>query len=262
MTQQRQAPAAKWDAGFYDRSFGFVSNYGADLVDLLAPQPDEQILDLGCGTGTLTAEIAAKGAQVIGSDGDADMVARASASYPDIIFVQADGQDFELDEPVDAIFSNAALHWMKQPDRVVACAARALKPGGRFVVEMGGYRNVRAATDALYQALEEEGVQRQSVDFPWYFPRSSTQVRRLEDAGFDVEFLRYFRRPTPLEHCENGLADWFKMFARNFLDAAPDGAEERVVARAAAIAEEALCQDGVWRVDYTRLRFVARRLEE
>ena len=262
MNQQQRNPPAGWDAGFYDRSFGFVSDFGADLVDLLAPMPGEQILDLGCGTGTLTAEIAARAAQVIGSDADADMVARAAENYPDIPFVQADGHDFEIDQPVDAVFSNAALHWMKQPDRVVACIARALKPGGRLVAEMGGYRNVVTATDALYQALEEEGVQRAAVDFPWYFPRSSTQVRRLEDAGFEVEYLRYFRRPTPLENCENGLADWFRMFCRNFLAAAPEGAEERVVARAAALCEETLCPDGAWAVDYTRLRFIARRLAE
>jgi SAM-dependent methyltransferase len=151
---------------------------------------------------------------------------------------------------------------MKQPDRVVDCVARALKPGGRFVAEMGGYRNVVTATDAFYKALSEEGVQREAVNFPWYFPRTSTQVRRLEDAGFDVEYVRYFRRPTPLENCENGIADWYRMFGKNFIDAVPEGAEERVIARAAALCEKTLCPNGAWAVDYTRLRFVARWLDE
>ena len=250
-------PAA-WDAGLYDRSFGFVSAFGSDMIDLLAPEAGERIVDLGCGTGTLTAAIAARGAEVLGIDGDAAMVERARALHPDLTFEHADGRDFAIKGQADAVFSNAALHWMKEdPPAVIASVARALRPGGRFVAEMGAHRNVRIITDALYQALAEEGVAPEVIDFPWYFPRTSHYVGLLEDGGFDVTQLYYFARPTPLDDCPNGLADWIVMFGRNFTDAAPPGRVPAVIDRTIELTRDRLCPHGRWVTDYTRLRFVA-----
>ena len=249
---------ADWDATLYDRSFGFVSAFATDMVDLLAPAPGERIVDLGCGTGTLTAAIAARRADVIGIDGDAAMVERARALHPGLTFEHADGHDFAIEGLADAVFSNAALHWMKEnPPAVVTCVARALRPGGRFVAEMGAHRNVRIITDALYRALAEEGVPADAVDFPWYFPRTSRYVGLLEDGGFDVTQLHYFARPTPLDDCPNGLADWIAMFGRNFTDAAPPGRTPAVIDRTVELTRDRLCPDGRWITDYTRLRFVA-----
>ena len=166
------------------------------MVELLAPEPGERIVDLGCGTGTLTAAIAARGADVIGIDGDKAMVERARALHPTLTFEHADGRDFAIEGHADAVFSNAALHWMKEaPPQVIACVARALKPGGRFVAEMGAHRNVRIITDALYQALAEEGVPAEAVDFPWYFPRTSHYVGLLEDGGLRRDAALLFRPP-------------------------------------------------------------------
>ncbi len=255
--------SAAWDAALYDRSFGFVSAFGTDMLDLLAPEAGERIVDLGCGTGTLSAEIAARGADVIGIDADAAMIERARARYPHLAFAHADGRDFAIEGEADAVFSNAALHWMKEdPERVIACVARALRPGGRFVAEMGAHRNVRIITDALYQALAEEGVPADAVDFPWYFPRTSRYVGLLEEGGFEVAHLHYFARPTPLDDCPNGLADWIAMFGRNFTDAAPPERVPAVIERTVALTRERLCPDGRWVTDYTRLRFVALRVTE
>ena len=254
---------ATWDADLYDRSFGFVSAFATDMVDLLAPELGERIVDLGCGTGTLTEAIAARGAEVIGIDGDAAMVERARALHPHLTFQHADGRDFAIQGHADAVFSNAALHWMKEdPPGVIACVARALRPGGRFVAEMGAYRNVRIITDALYRALAEEGVPAEAVDFPWYFPRTSHYVGLLEDGGFDVTQLRYFARPTPLDDCPNGLADWIDMFGRSFTDAAPPGRVPAVIDRTIELTRDRLCPDGRWVTDYTRLRFVAIRVAD
>lgn len=250
-------PESGWDVGLYDKSFGFIARYGTDLLELLRPQPGERILDLGCGTGALAAEIAARGSQVIGIDSDPDMVARAQAQYPALRFACADGRSFGLDEPVDAVFSNAALHWMKTPETVIDCVARALRPGGRFVAEMGADKNVATITEALYQALAELGVARAAVDFPWYFPRTGAYVALLEAGGFEVTYLHYFARPTPLDDCENGLADWLRMFGQNFLNAAPANRAERVIERTVELTRDRLCPDGRWIADYTRLRFVA-----
>src|SRR5919107_2160989 len=131
-----------WDSTLYEESFGIITQFGAGVVELLAPRPGERIVDLGCGTGGLMAQIAAAGAEVLGIDSSEAMIARARELYPQLRFEVAKGEDFAVDAPVDAVFSNAALHWMSPPEAVAASVARALQPGGRFVAEMGGTGNI------------------------------------------------------------------------------------------------------------------------
>lgn len=249
------ARAGAWDAALYDRSFQFIPSMAADLVDVLAPQAGERVIDLGCGTGRLTAEIAARGAAVIGIDADPAMVEAARSQYPDIEFRCADGADFSVGEGFDAVFSNAALHWMKTPEPVIASVAGALRPGGRFVAEMGGYRNVEVLTGSLYQALAETGIAADAVDFPWYFPRTADYAGLLEDGGFEIREIKHFERPTPLDDCPNGAADWYTMFGGNFLAPAPKAVRPGIIDRATALAKAELFRDGRWFADYTRLRF-------
>ena len=255
------ASGQEWDADLYDKSFGFIAEFGAGLVELLAARPGERIIDLGCGVGQLSAEIAALGCEVTGIDGDPEMIALAKKKYPDIEFICARGEDFAVAGSVDAVFSNAVLHWIKEPEPVIANVARALRPGGRFVAEMGAHRNVVTITEALYQALAEQSVARDEVEFPWYFPRTGQYVTLLEAGGFEVTHLRYFARPTPLDNCPNGLSDWIRMFGGNFLAAAPAGGEAQVMARAEELCRDQLCPEGRWVTDYTRLRFRAERVK-
>ena len=262
MTEESAASGQAWDADLYDKSFGFIAEFGAGLIELLAVQPGERVIDLGCGVGQLSAEIAAAGAEVIGIDGDPEMIARARQKYPDIEFICAQAEDFSIVGPIDAVFSNAVLHWVKEPAPVIAHVARALRPGGRFGAEMGAHRNVVTITEALYQALAEQSVARDQVDFPWYFPRTGAYVTLLEAGGFDVTHLRYFARSTPLDNCPNGLSDWIRMFGGNFLAAAPAGGEARLMARAEDLCRARLCPEGRWITDYTRLRFRAERVGE
>src|SRR5262249_10579174 len=152
--------------------------------DLLAPQPGERVLDLGCGTGHLTAQIAAAGAEVLGLDSAPGMLAQAREAYRGLRFQQADARDFTLDAPVHAVFSNAALHWVRPPEAVVACVARALLPGGRFVAEFGGRGNVQAVLAALAQAARACGLSLGEV--PWYFPGIPEYAALLELAGLEV----------------------------------------------------------------------------
>jgi trans-aconitate methyltransferase len=248
-----------WDAAGYDRSFSFVARLGEDLIDLLDPQPGERVLDLGCGTGGLSAKIAARGAQVIGLDRDAAMVARAREACPTLTFVEADGADFRLAEPVDAVFSNAALHWMLKPDAVLACLKRALRPGGRLIAELGGAGNCDTVLAALHAALEDACLPAGRVRSPWYFPDPAEYRAKLEAHGFKVRVMHHFERPTPLDGGTGGLAAWLTMFAASFLEqVAPElrpGVIEGTVGRAAPL----LYRDGQWRVDYWRLRVAAER---
>src|SRR5688500_9987195 len=148
-----RAAGTGWDSTLYDESFGIITQLGAGVVELLAPQPGERIVDLGCGTGGLTAQIAAAGAAVVGVDASETMIARARELYPLLRFEVARGEEFTVATPVDAVFSNAALHWMSPPEAVVTSVLRALKPGGRFVAEMGGKGNIATITGALCRAL-------------------------------------------------------------------------------------------------------------
>lgn len=262
VTEKNVTQADSWDADLYDKSFGFIAEFGAGLVELLAPRAGERIIDLGCGIGQHSAQFAAAGCDVVGVDADAEMIALARQKYPDIEFICARAEDFTVSGPVDAVFSNAVLHWVKQPEPAIINVFKALRPGGRFVAEMGAHRNVVTVTEALYQALAEQSVAREAVDFPWYFPRSGEYSSLLEVGGFDVTHSHYFNRPTPLDHCPNGLSDWIEMFGQNFLAAAPTGSAAGIMARAEEICRERLFRDGRWMTDYTRLRFRAERYDE
>lgn len=244
-----------WDAGLYDERHAFVWRYGSALLDLLAPRPGERILDLGCGTGHLTARIAERGAEVVGLDHSAEMLETARAAHPGITFFQGDARDFAVGNSFDAVFSNAVLHWIREPNRVVRCVRDALKPGGRFVAEFGGRGNVRAVMAAVRTAARSLGV---PLEEPlWYNPGIAEYAALLEQEGLEVRFAELFDRPTALEG-ESGLRDWVTMFARGVVDAAGPRREaflDEVEAAGRAHLREA---EG-WTADYRRLRIVAVR---
>jgi len=249
-----------WDSTLYDESFGIITELGAGVFELLAPRPGERILDLGCGTGGLTAQIAAAGAEVVGIDASEAMIDRARELYPELPFEVARGQDFVVEAPVDAVFSNAALHWMSPPEAVAASVARALKPGGRFVAELGGKGNIATIIGAIYQALGEQGISRGQVQYPWYFPSIGEYGSLLERAGLEVRLMQLFDRPTPLDDCPNGVADWLRMFGGAFLAAVPAARRARFQERVNELTRPLLEREGRWVADYRRLRFVAVKL--
>jgi trans-aconitate methyltransferase len=253
---------AGWDSTLYDESFGIITELGAGVVELLAPRPGERIVDLGCGTGGLTAQIAAAGAEVVGIDASEAMVARARELYPHVRFEVARGEDFSVAAPVDAVFSNAALHWMSPPEAVAASVLRALEPGGRFVAEMGGRGNIATITGAIYQALAEEGIPSELVRNPWYFPSIGEYASLLERVGFEVRLMQLFDRPTPLDDCPNGIADWLRMFGGDFLAAAPVDRRTRVQERVNELTRPLLYRDGRWVADYRRLRFMVVKSQD
>jgi trans-aconitate methyltransferase len=239
-----------WNATLYEDRHAFVWQYGESLIDLLAPQPGESILDLGCGTGQLTARIAQTGAAVSGIDADAAMIAKAQQNYPDLKFTQADARNFQVEAPVDAVFSNAVLHWVKEPDQAIQCIYQALKPGGRFVAEFGGKGNVQAIAQALLQAYP-------AYTSPWYFPSVADYATRLEQQGFEVVLATLCDRPTPLEDGEAGLANWLRMFAYELLGELTPEQQSQVIASVERQLKPALYQAGRWVADYRRLRVLA-----
>ena len=194
---------SSWDADRYQRQFGFVSAMAGGVVELLDAAPGEVVLDLGCGTGELAARIAATGARVIGLDSDPAMVAAARRRLGHDRVLLADGHAFTLAEPVDAVFSNAALHWMPRPAEVIGRVRAAVRPGGRFVAELGGAGNIEAILEALGTAMTEAGLPAPAC--PWYFPTPAQYATLLEAGGFRVARMEHFLRPTPLEGGPDGL---------------------------------------------------------
>jgi SAM-dependent methyltransferase len=247
--------AQEWNPERYARNAAFVPELGRALVDLLAPQNGERILDLGCGRGELSREIARRGARVVGVDSSAAMVEAARREGIDAR--QVDGYDLPFHGEFEAVFSNAALHWMKRdPDAVIRGVHRALVPNGRFVGELGGAGNVAEIRAALRAEVAARGLDPERVD-PWFFPTAEEYRARLEFGGFVVDELDLFPRVTPLP---TGIDGWLETFAAPYFLALP--AEERPTARARVI-ERLLptrCDArGNWTADYVRLRFRAHR---
>lgn len=246
----------RWDPRRYQENAGFVAVLGAPLFEMLAPKAGERILDLGCGDGALTEKIAAI-ATVVAVDASADQIKAARARGLDAHVVNGTKLAFEAE--FDAVFSNAALHWMRDPDAVIAGVWRALRPGGRFVAECGGAGNVELILRALVVALERRGLDGRAA-IPWYFPAPEEYRARLERRGFVVESIALIPRPTPLP---GPLGDWLDTFAESFLAAVPV-AERPAVKREveAELRPKLLDKQGVWITDYVRLRFAARKPAE
>jgi trans-aconitate methyltransferase len=247
----------EWNPDLYQSTHSFVWEYGRDLLGLLAPQSGERVLDVGCGTGQLTSEIARTGADVTGIDNSAAMIAQARQNFPDLRFDVQDVCSLPYREEFDAVFSNAALHWVVRADDAAEAMARALKSGGRLVVEFGGRGNIRALLDALRLALKSRhGVEPERVN-PWYFPSIGEYAALLERHGLEVTFGALFDRPTALEGGRQGLANWFAMFGAPLTEELRRPEFVRLVEQ---FASARLLRDGVWSADYRRLRMVARKV--
>jgi len=241
-----------WESERYARNARFVADLGEPLIALLAPRPGERILDLGCGDGALTEKLAASGASIVGVDAGPDMIEAARRRGLDARV--ADGRALAFDHEFDAAFSNAALHWMNDPDAVIRGVARALKPGGRFIGEMGGHGNIAAICVALVTVLGRRGIDGLAA-LPWYYPSPAEYRERLECGGFAVDYIELIPRPTPLP---TGMAAWLETFGETLLRLVP--ADDRIAARDEVVEtlRPFLCDTaGQWTADYVRLRFTA-----
>ncbi|MDZ8050784.1 MAG: class I SAM-dependent methyltransferase [Aulosira sp. ZfuVER01] len=253
-------PKHNWDTNLYEDKHAFVWQYGEDLLQLLNPKPGELILDLGCGTGQLTEKIAQTGAEVMGIDSAATMIEKARQNYPHIRCDVADARNFQVEQPLDAVFSNAVLHWVQEADKAIASIHQALKPGGRFVAEFGGKGNIQAIATALSSALESIGIPQPQTLNPWYYPSIGEYASLLEQQGFDVIYATIFARPTPLADKEAGIANWIEMFATSFLVGITAEQKIQVIRNVEEILKPTLYQDGTWIADYRRIRVLAIKI--
>jgi trans-aconitate methyltransferase len=252
------AQGSQWNAGLYDEKHSFVWKMAAGVLDLLEAKAGECILDLGCGTGHLTEKIAATGAKVVGVDRSPEMIRQARGKYPALQFDVMDAREIASAEPFDAVFSNATLHWIKEPAQVIVGIAGVLRPGGRFVAEFGGNGNTAQLLAALERAwgkLDGAGP----PPNPWYYPRIAEYAGLLERHGLEVTYAILFDRPTPLEDGELGLRNWLEMFGGTFLNQLSASQRSATLAAVEEEARPALWRDGQWVMDYRRLRIMAKK---
>lgn len=245
-----------WNATLYKEKHSFVFEYGNNLLEWLQPVAGERILDLGCGTGELTAKLADTGALVTGLDSDAGMIASASAQYPGLDLVVADAANFSLPAMYDAVFSNAALHWMPDASAVIAGIYRHLQPGGRLVLEMGAKGNVSGILRALEKVMARHGYEYQSF---WYFPSLSEYSSLLETAGFVVRKAYFFDRPTALSDPDNGIVEWLQMFGERIFSGVPEELQQIILHETQQSLYDTHYKDGKWYADYVRLRVHAEK---
>jgi trans-aconitate methyltransferase len=244
----------RWDPATYAEHARFVSDLGAGVVELLAPRPGERILDLGCGDGALTERLVAAGATVVAVDASPEQVAAARARGLDARVASGEALPFAAE--FDAVFSNAALHWMSEADAVIDSVRRALRPGGRFVAEMGGAGNVAAIRAALTGALARRGLDGAAAD-RLFLPTAEDYAARLTARGFVVKSIALFPRPTPLP---GDISSWMETFAQPFLGAVTAEERPRLVEEVrAALRPRLFDPERGWVADYVRLRFAAQR---
>ncbi len=246
-----------WNSALYNDKHSFVFEYGANLVALLDPKKGERILDVGCGSGQLTNQISESDASVIGIDSSEKMIEDSKSKFPDIDFFVMDVADFSFSEPFDAIFSNAALHWVLNKEKAIECMYKALKQRGRLVVELGGKGNVQMIVKKLRQSLNSNGFKKNSEKEVWYFPSVGEYTTLLEKYGFMVTLAQYFDRPTELSDKKHGIEDWLEMFGSAYFEGLSTEDKNNIKKEVMESTKEKLFHNGKWYADYKRLRIIA-----
>jgi trans-aconitate methyltransferase len=247
----------QWNASEYDAKHAFVYEKAMGLVDLLKPKAGERILDLGCGTGVLTSEIASRGAEVYGIDRSIEMIEQAKSKFPALRFEVADARELKFNDEFDAVFSNAVLHWIPEPEKVAAGIARALRPGGRFVAEFGGKGNIQTLVKGFHVAFASLGIAEPEGVSPWFYPGIGEYAALLEENGLEVQQASLFERPTVLEEGTCGLENWIRVFRRTFIEKMGEEMTAKWIREVERICRPKLFHDGDWVLDYRRLRLVA-----
>ncbi len=242
-----------WSSKSYSENARFVSDLGAAVLDLLSPRTGMRVLDLGCGDGALSQRITACGAELVGVDTSEDFLATARKSGLDVRLMS--GEALEFENEFDAVFSNAALHWMCDQQKVSAGVARALKSGGRYVGEFGGHGNVAAIITALRAVARKYRVS-DELSHPWYYPTPGEHAALLQSHGFEIEQIALIPRPTILP---TGMKGWLNTFRKPFFDQFAENERENILDEVCELLRWSLCdKNGEWTADYIRLRFAAR----
>ena len=243
-----------WNAKEYSINAAFVAKLGNSALEILDPKPGDRILDLGCGDGKLTLEIQNYGCHVMGIDSSEEMIDATRKLGIEAQVISGDNLNF--DQEFDAVFSNAALHWILDKDKVVQGVYQALKPNGHFVGELGGKGNINSVItvmSAVFQDFPHWGKFRN----PWYFPSVAEYAKVLDRVGFEINYLELIPRPTTLN---TGIRGWLKVFAKGITSNLKSEEQEIFINEVEKRLQPIIFseKDG-WIADYIRLRFKATK---
>lgn len=244
----------EWDAALYEKNHGFVAEYGNGLLKFVEPDPQQTILDVGCGTGTLTHELATRAGRVVGVDASPAMVDAARRAFPQIEFLVADALELPFENQFDVVFSNAVFHWIADHDRLLKTLRRVLKPGGRLVCEFGARDNVAAIELAFARACAEAG---RAYVSRFTFPAADAFAELLAANHFTCGLVRAYDRPTILRDGAGGLRNWLRQFFADELQPLPESTQLALLDRTEDLARPRLWNGQAWVADYRRLRVVA-----
>lgn len=244
-----------WNARLYDANHKYVSKYGRTLLELVAAKQGESILDLGCGTGDLTQALYQAEIDVVGVDNSPTMIQQATEKYPHISFDIADIVHLPYENEFDAVFSNAALHWVKAAEQALENIYTSLKQGGRFVAEFGGEDNVQKITSAIMSQTKKAGYPMEEDEFPWYFPSIAAYTTIMERVGFRVVYAKHYDRFTMLDG-KDGLKNWLSMFAIPFFQHVPLSKRDKLITNIEMDLRSQLYKDGNWFADYKRIQVI------
>ena len=247
----------QWDPEFYNDKHSYVYRHAEDLITLLDPKKHERILDLGCGSGELTHRISGFTNNIIGIDKSLEMISNAKSKYKELEFVVADAANFEFEEKFDAIFSNAALHWVTDYSGAIRCMYNNLKPKGRIALEFGGKDNVQTIINQLRKSLAKRSYTQQSKLQLWYFPSVEEYTKELNKVGFKVVLAKYFDRPTELADEKSGIKDWISMFGESFFIDVKAAHIEEIKNEVQEMTKEKCFINSKWIADYKRIRIIA-----
>ncbi|SDF98768.1 Trans-aconitate methyltransferase [Selenomonas sp. WCT3] len=248
-----------WNAKDYGNGFSFVHEYGEDVMSLITAPKGSQVVDLGCGNGALTAKLAQAGFKVLGIDASAAMLEEARKNHPELSFKEADALSFHLEEPADVIFSNAVFHWIDEDKQYLMLRniAANLRTGGQLVTEFGGIGCGAKVHGMLAKKFAEYGYSYQPIQF---FPSIGEYTPLVDQAGLRVDYAILFDRPTPQPEGRS-VADWIRMFIQQPFDGMAEEMKARIIRETEEALAPELCQDGIWTIDYVRIRLRAVKIE-
>ena len=244
----------KWNSTLYDNKHDFVAEYGKALLEFIPDDPQQSILDLGCGTGVLTAQLAKSYKKVIGADSSQSMVDKAKAQFPDIEFMVCDALSLPFEKEFDTVFSNAVFHWINDHDALLKNIYNALKPNGYLICEFGAAGNIAAIENAFANACRDLEYEYTSK---FNFPTSDDFGNALKNNGFIIDKIYDYDRPTPLKDGEKGLANWLKQFFASELANMPNDMQSSIIKKVEDSTKAALWNGNEWISDYRRLRAIA-----
>lgn len=244
----------KWDSILYDNKHDFVAEYGKALLEFVPHNPAQSILDLGCGTGTLTAQLSRLGKIAVGVDSSQSMISKAKEQFADITFMVCDALSLPFYQEFDVVFSNAVFHWISDHNALLNSVYKALKPSGLLICEFGAAGNISSIENTFAKACRRLGYE---YETKFNFPTCEDFGKSLKNCGFIIDKIYDYDRPTPLKDGEDGLSNWMKQFFASELSEMPLKAQAAIIQKVEEELKDLLWNGNEWTADYRRLRAVA-----